>query len=80
MVTSTKGGVVGFVTVLSLCPGCRQPFIYNPSAVPSVKLDGWRKPICRGCLDRLINPDRIANGLEPIVPLPGAYDPFHDSE
>jgi hypothetical protein len=38
-----------------------------------------REPICRNCVER-VNPQRIKNGLEPIVPLPDAYEPVDESE
>ena len=42
--------------------------------VPSCSaVTGKREPICRQCVDR-INPARINNGLQPIVPLPDAYE------
>lgn len=58
---------------LGVCYGCRRTFGFNPERVPSLTVDGKREPICQACVDR-VNPRRVANGLEPIVPLPGAYD------
>lgn len=63
----------------SACAGCHRIFSYNPLRVPSVVIKGSREPICRHCVER-VNPMRIANGLEPIVPLPDAYEPIHESE
>lgn len=62
------------VWILGTCIGCKRPFTFSPSRVPSVRVNGEREPICRDCVER-VNPRRIANGLDPIVPLPGAYDP-----
>ena len=62
---------------MSACVGCGRLFGgYSPTRVPSVRLhaDGEREPICATCVAR-VNPRRVANGLPPIVPLPGAYDP-----
>lgn len=56
------------------CYGCGEMFQYNAEAVPSLLVDGVRQPICRKCVDRA-NPIRVKNGLEPIVPLPDAYEP-----
>jgi len=62
------------------CIGCGQPFSYNPMRVPSSSaVTGKREPICRQCVDR-INPARINNGLQPIVPLPDAYEACDESE
>lgn len=67
------------VQAFSACAGCRQVFFYNPVRVPSIRINGVREPICRACVER-VNPRRIANGLAPIVPLPGAYDACDESE
>jgi len=66
---------MGVVQAYSACVGCRLLFFYNPMLVPSWRdpRTGAREPICQACVDR-VNPARIANGLAPIVPLPGAYD------
>ena len=62
------------------CIGCGQIFSFNPMRVPSSSaVTGKREPICRACVERL-NPMRRANGLEPIVPLPDAYDECDESE
>jgi hypothetical protein len=61
------------------CAGCGRIFSFNPTHVPSVRISGEREPICRACVD-YVNPMRIANGLEPIVPHPEAYKPCDESE
>jgi hypothetical protein len=65
----------------SSCFGCRRIFFYNPLRVPSIvdPRTGSKEPICRDCVER-VNPLRIKNGLEPIVPLPDAYEPCDESE
>lgn len=63
----------------SHCVGCGRLFSYNPVRVPSITIKGSREPICLACVQR-VNPKRIANGLEPIVPLPDAYDACDESE
>jgi hypothetical protein len=65
---------LGWIYVYGECVGCRRPFYFNPDRVPSIRIKGEREPICENCVAR-VNPRRIANGLPPIVPLPGAYDP-----
>jgi len=65
---------MGYVQCIALCVGCKQLFAFNAERVPSITIDGVKQPICRDCVAR-VNPRRIANGLEPIVPLPGAYEP-----
>ena len=38
-----------------------------------------RKPICASCVE-LANPLREERGLEPIRPLPGAYEPASEAD
>ena len=64
---------VGFMIAMAPCVGCNALFGFNPDLVPSLIVNGVREPVCRGCVDR-VNPIRIRNGLEPIRPMPGAYD------
>lgn len=61
------------------CYGCKRIISFHPHRVPSLTVQGVRQPICRNCIERA-NPRRIANGLEPIRPLPGAYEPCEDNE
>lgn len=70
---------MGYVFFTSPCARCGRLFSYNPVRVPSVTIDGRREPVCQGCVDD-VNPRRIANGLAPIEPLPGAYEPADESE
>lgn len=60
---------------LGPCFGCHQMFAYNRARVPSVRPrpDMAAEPICKACVE-LVNPLRVAIGLEKIVPLPGAYN------
>ena len=41
---------MGFCFAFSKCAACHQPFAYNPLMVPSVRINGVREPICRGCV------------------------------
>lgn len=71
---------MGYVTAMSPCLGCGRIFSYNPMRVPSCSaVTGKREPICADCVDR-INPERIKNGLEPIVPHHDAYIACEESE
>ena len=71
---------MGYVTAMSPCIGCGLVFSYNPTRVPSCSaVTGKREPICEACVAR-VNPKRIANELEPIVPLPGAYEACEEDE
>lgn len=71
---------MGYVLAHGNCIGCGKVFSFNPARVPSSSaVTGKREPICLECVERL-NPIRIKNGLEPIVPLPGAYEAGDESE
>lgn len=77
--------MTGYMFIIGPCVACGRPFTYNAERVPSIVVtwtaagpvddpNGRREPICRSCVDTA-NPLRIANGLDPITVLPGAYDP-----
>ena len=70
---------MGYAYCTSVCFGCKRLFSYNPMRVPSIPIDGVREPICLACVN-VVNPRRVANGLEPIVPHPDAYEPCDESE
>jgi hypothetical protein len=70
---------MGYALAFSPCYGCKRLFGYNPMRVPSVTVNGSRAPICRDCVKR-VNPERVRNGLEPIVPFADAYEPIDESE
>jgi hypothetical protein len=65
---------MGFMTVIGECFGCGIVFSFNADHVPSIPINGVREPICQACVDRA-NPQRVANGLDPIVVHPLAYEP-----
>jgi hypothetical protein len=76
---------MGYVFVVGPCYTCGSIMTYNPVRVPSVPIDpatgepappprGIRQPICRTCCERA-NPERVANGLDPIVIHDDAYEP-----
>jgi hypothetical protein len=70
---------MGYAIAMSPCIGCGRFFSYNPVRVPSLTWKGTREPICEVCVVR-VNPQRIANGLPPIVPAPDAYEACDESE
>jgi hypothetical protein len=65
---------MAWMSVMGACYACNRIFSFNADLVPSIPIDGVRQPICQDCVDRA-NVTRKLNGLEPIVPLPGAYEP-----
>jgi hypothetical protein len=70
---------MGYAYCTSLCFGCGQLFSFNPVRVPSIRVRGNREPVCETCVAR-VNPERIKNGLAPIVPHPDAYQPCNEEE
>ncbi len=70
---------MGFCFVFSLCAACHLSFFYNPLTVPSVRINGVKEPICRGCIER-VNPERIRGGLKPIRYSADAYEPIREEE
>ena len=70
---------MGFVSVMGTCVVCRKVIMFNPNKVPSVRVEGKREPICRECIEEA-NPKRIANGLEPIVIHPDAYESAREED
>ena len=70
---------MGYISCMSACYGCKRIFSYNPMRVPSIPIQGMRQPICEICVAR-VNPERIANGLEPIIPAPDAYTVADENE
>lgn len=71
--------MTGYALAMGPCVRCKRVFSFNPVRVPSVVVLGSRRPICQDCVDQ-INPMRLAAGLEPIVPLPDAYDGCEEGE
>lgn len=70
---------MGYALCTGICIGCGRVFSFNPMRVPSLPWHGSREPICQDCVTR-VNPKRIANGLQPIVPHPDAYEPCDEHE
>ena len=72
---------MGYALCTSHCLGCHRLLSYNPMRVPSIRdpRTGSKEPVCADCVAR-VNPQRIANGLPPIVPAPDAYEPCDESE
>lgn len=72
---------MGWAFCLGTCIGCNRPFTFNPLRVPSLvhPKTGVREPVCQDCVNR-VNPQRIANGLPPIVPHPDAYTEVNEEE
>ena len=66
--------MTGYMFVMGPCFACHKLFTYNADHVPSIRHQGERQAVCRECV-ALANPRRVANGLDPIVIHPEAYEP-----
>lgn len=68
---------MAIMSVLGHCYTCRALITFSPTLVPSVPAHltttGEREPVCRTCIERA-NPERVKNGLAPIVIHPHAYE------
>lgn len=54
------------------CVACKRTFAFNAERVPAIVVAGQRAPICSRCVEQA-NKARAAQGLDPIIPLQGAY-------
>jgi hypothetical protein len=54
-------------------------FSFNPHAVPSVRINGKREPICRECIDTA-NVGRAMRGEAKIEVAPNAYESIDEEE
>ena len=70
---------MGYVMMHGFCLSCNKLFGFNPHKVPSYPINGQREPVCKECIDEA-NPQRIANGLDPIIPDPTAYEPIPENQ
>lgn len=68
---------MGYMACIAPCLRCRRPFSFHPERVPSIRVDGERRPMCQECME-WFNSEREKAGLDPVPILPGAYDPVED--
>lgn len=61
-------------TVTGPCFACGRLFTFNAERVPSIRIEGVRRPVCWECM-AAANAKREAQGLAPHPILPGAYEP-----
>jgi hypothetical protein len=70
---------MGYVLAMGHCILCDQVFSFNPISVPSVRVDGTRRPVCETCIQTRVNPHREKLGLELVVPADDAYEAVDES-
>lgn len=66
--------------VIGTCCGCRAVITFDPEHVPSLRVQGERQPLCRGCHARWNEIHRTSKGLAPIAAHPGAWPSDERSE
>jgi hypothetical protein len=64
---------MAYMSCMGPCVGCRRVFSFNPDRVPSLRVDGYKQPVCRDCMAK-VNVERKEKGLEPFPVQPGAYE------
>lgn len=62
---------MGYAFVVGECFSCGAMFTFNPNAVPSIRVNGVKEPVCRSCIESA-NPIRAAKGLPEIEIRPDA--------
>lgn len=70
---------MGVYYCVGCCVVCRKNFMFNPHRVPSIRIDGVRREVCRDCFD-VANAKRKKLGVEPHKILAGAYEPAEEGE
>lgn len=68
---------MGWYFCMGSCCMCRKTFSFNPDLVPSLRIDGIRREVCRECVNA-VNVERKKCGLAPHPVSPGAYDPAEE--
>lgn len=63
----------GYMFVIAECVACEAAITINPDCCPSLRVDGVRQPLCRGCFDRWNVIHRTGKGLQPVALHPDAY-------
>lgn len=70
----------GFAFMVSPCAACGRTITYNPVAVPSIRVNGVKEPLCRPCANLWNKLHRIDKGLPAIPILPDAYEACPEEE
>jgi len=67
---------MGYAIMFGCCCACGTMISFNPSKVPSLRINGKREPLCEGCANKW-------NALHPEQARPiqeGAYEPCDENE
>ena len=66
---------MSYMTCTSHCVGCGELISYNPSRVPSIRVNGEKQALCLECATK-INQNRIKAGMDACFIPPDAYEPL----
>lgn len=55
---------MGYVQMFAPCVACGKLFGFNPHAVPSIRVNSVREPVCMECVGAM-NKKRVAAGMAP---------------
>lgn len=70
----------GYAFIMGPCVACRRMIAYHPHKVPSLVVNGERRPLCEDCFNRWNEIHRTSQGL-PAEPLnPDAYEPCPEEQ
>jgi len=65
----------GYAFVTSACCACGAWISYHPHKVPSIRVNGHREPLCRGCFARWNEIHRLDQGMPALLVDTEAYEP-----
>ena len=71
---------MGFAFCVGRCVVCCNSITFNPNKVPAIRIDGEKQPVCADCVARMQQKQRKLKVAVWPDPLPGAYEPCHESE
>ena len=66
--------MTGYYWAMGTCVACGSTISFNPDHVPSIRVDGKKEPLCRGCFSQWNQIHRVSKGLEPVALHPRAYE------
>jgi len=64
-----------FMFVIGSCCACGAHLTFNPTHVPSLRVNGSREPLCPACHARWNEIHRTSKGLAPVEAHPEAWEP-----
>jgi len=67
--------MTGYYWAMGACVACGSTISFNLDYVPSIRVDGVKEPLCRGCFGQWNQIHRISKDLEPVPLHLQAYEP-----